>query len=350
MGARMVPFGGWDMPLEYTGIVAEHMAVRTGAGLFDVSHMGEIEIEGDAALRLVQKITCNDASRLAEGQAQYSGLMNPQGGLVDDLVVHRLGDNHFLLCVNASRQENDFSWITSQNDTTAIVRNTSDNYTQLALQGPRSAAILQPLTSVYLAQLRYYWFERGKILGAEGIVARTGYTGEDGFEIYFPVSESERIWTVLLEHGKTDGLIPCGLGARNTLRLEAGMLLYGHDIDEQTTPLEANLAWITKLHKGPFLGSDVLARQAQEGVVRRLIGFQLLDRGIARDDAPVFSGTHEVGKVTSGSYVPFLKRAIGLAYVPRHLAEPGQRLAIDIRGNHAAAEVVRTPFYRRPKN
>jgi aminomethyltransferase len=350
MGAHMVPFGGWDMPLEYTGIVAEHMAVRTRAGLFDVSHMGEIEIEGDAALRLVQKITCNDASRLAVNQAQYSGLMNPQGGLVDDLVVHRLGDAHYLLCVNASRRDNDFSWIVSQNDTTASVRNTSENYTQLALQGPRSRAILQPLTSVDLGKLRYYWFERGKVLDTDSIVARTGYTGEDGFEIYFPVSQSARIWKELLERGKSEGLIPCGLGARNTLRLEAGMALYGHDINEHTTPLEANLAWIAKLDKGPFLGRDVLARQAQEGVERRLIGFQMLDRGIARDDAPVFSEMREVGKVTSGSYVPFLKRAIGLAYVPRQLAEPGQRLAIDIRGNHAAAEVVRTPFYRRPKN
>ena len=350
MGAHMVPFGGWDMPLEYSGIVAEHMAVRTRVGVFDVSHMGEIEIQGKDALVLLQKVTCNDASRLQVNQAQYSGLMNAQGGLVDDLLVHKLSEEHYFLCVNASRREADFDWICRQNDTRSTVRNTSDQYTQLAVQGPRSKAVLQPFTSVELGSIRYYWLTHGKVAGTESLIARTGYTGEDGFEIYFPVAESERIWDEILESGKKEGALPCGLGARNTLRLEAGMMLYGHDINEETTPLEANLAWICKLDKGPFLGRDVLLRQTGEGVSKRLAGFQMSDRGIARDDAPVWTDDRQVGKVTSGSYVPFLKRAIGLAYVPPALAHPGQRILIEIRGNKAAAEVVPTPFYRRPKS
>ncbi len=350
MGARMVEFGGWDMPIEYSGIVPEHMAVRTRAGLFDVSHMGEIEVEGKGALPLLQKVTCNDASRLQDNQAQYSGLMNPQGGFVDDLLVHKIADQRYLLCVNASRREADFGWITKQNDTGARVRNVSDDYTQLAVQGPRSKAVLERLTAVELSALKYYWFTHGEVCGVQSLVARTGYTGEDGFELYLPPSESERVWNEILEAGKAEGILPCGLGARNTLRLEAGMHLYGHDIDEKTTPLEANLKWISKLEKGPFLGSEVLARQAQEGVKRRLVGFQMTDRGIARDEAPVWVEDRQVGIVTSGSYTPYLKRSIGLAYLPSELASPGQRILIEIRGKRAAAEVVSTPFYRKPKN
>ena len=347
MGAHMVPFGGWDMPLEYSGIVAEHMAVRTRVGVFDVSHMGEIEIEGPHALALIQKVTCNNASRLQVNQAQYSGLMNPQGGMVDDLLVHRIGEQHYLLCVNAARQDADFNWICRQNDVGATVRNTSDDYTQLAVQGPRSRAILQPLTPVDLERIKYYWFTRGEVCGTDSLIARTGYTGEDGFEIYLPVRESEKSWSEILSSGAKEGILPCGLGARNTLRLEAGMLLYGHDMNEETTPLEANLAWICKLDKGPFLGSEVLARQAKEGVRSRLAGFRLIDRAIARDDAPVWVEEQQVGKVTSGSYVPFLKCAIGLAYLPTKLCEPGQRISVQVRGTMAAAEVVPTPFYRR---
>ena len=350
MGGRMVPFAGWEMPIEYSGIVAEHMAVRTGVGLFDVSHMGEIEVEGKDALALTQKLTCNDASRLQLNQAQYSGLMNPRGGLVDDLLIHKMSQDHYFLCVNAGGREVDFDWICSQNDTAATVRNTSDDYTQLAVQGPRSTVVLQPLTSVPLAQIKYYWFARGKVCGVDSFIARTGYTGEDGYEIYFPVSESERVWEEILESGKNYGIIPCGLGARNTLRLEAGMLLFGHDMNEETTPLEANLGWICKLDKGAFLGRDVLARQAREGVSRRLAGFQMVDRGIARDDAPVWVEDRQVGKVTSGSYVPFLKRSIGLAMLPVELCNPGQRIAIEIRGAKCAAQVVQTPFYRRNKS
>jgi len=349
MGARMVEFGGWDMPLEYSGIVPEHMAVRTRAGLFDVSHMGEIEIEGAGALALLQKLTSNDVSRLQIGQAHYSGLMNERGGMVDDLLVHRVGEQSYFLCVNAARREADYDWITRHNDTGARVRNTSDDYAQLALQGPSSTAILQPLTSVNLSALKYYWFARGTVCAVECLVARTGYTGEDGFEVYLPVSESERIWNAIFEAGKSEGIVPCGLGARNTLRLEAGMLLYGHDMNEETTPLEANLRWICKLEKGPFLGRDILQRQAQDGVARVLVGFEMRERGIARDDAPVVVDDTVVGKVTSGSYVPYLKRSIGLARVPREYSATGQRISIEIRGTRAAAEIVPTPFYRRAK-
>ncbi|MBI4459246.1 MAG: glycine cleavage system aminomethyltransferase GcvT [Acidobacteria bacterium] len=349
MGARMVDFAGWEMPIEYSGIISEHMAVRTRAGLFDVSHMGEIEMEGPGALPLLQKVTCNDVSKLQVNQAQYSGLMNERGGMVDDLLIHKFAEDRYFLCVNAARREVDFSWICRHNDTGATVRNTSDEYTQLALQGPRSLAILQPLTPVKLAEINYYWFTRGTVSGVECLVARTGYTGEDGFEVYLPVSESEKIWNTLLEAGRPEALLPCGLGARNTLRLEAGMMLYGHDMDEETTPLEANLRFICKLDKGPFLGSDVLLRQAQQGVARRLAGFEMQDRAIARDGAPVWVGEQNVGKVTSGSHAPFLKRNIGLAYLPAEFSKAGQQISIEIRGTRAAAQVVPTPFYRRPK-
>ncbi|MBI4464117.1 MAG: glycine cleavage system aminomethyltransferase GcvT [Acidobacteria bacterium] len=349
MGARMVEFGGWEMPLEYTGILAEHLAVRLAVGVFDVSHMGEIEVEGPHALALLQKLTCNDVSRLAVNQAQYSGLMNERGGLVDDLLVHRLAEQHYLLCVNAARREVDFDWICRHNDIGAQVRNTSDEYTQLAVQGPRSIAVVQPLASVDVSALRYYGFARGRVCGIEAMVARTGYTGEDGFEIYLPVAESERIWNELLEAGKKEGLLLCGLGARNTLRLEAGMLLYGHDMNETTTPLEVNLRWICKLDKGPFLGREVLLEQARSGLPMLLVGFQMTDRAIARDDAPVWVEERQIGLVTSGSYAPFLKKNIGLAYVAREFAQVGQPVQIEIRGTLAAAEVVPTPFYRRSR-
>ena len=349
MGARMVEFGGWDMPVEYSGIVPEHIAVRTRVGLFDVSHMGEIEVRGEGALPLLQNVTCNDVSRLQIGQAQYSALMNERGGIVDDLLVHRVGDQDYFLCVNASRREADYDWIAAHNQTGAEVRNASDEYTQLAVQGPRSLAVLQPLTSVALAELKYYWFARGTVCGTESLVARTGYTGEDGFEVYFPVSESERIWNSILEAGKAEEILPCGLGARNTLRLEAGMLLYGHDMNEETTPLEVRLRWLVKLRKGPFLGRDVLQRQSEQGVPRSLAAFELRDRGIARDDAPVLLGGRTIGKVTSGSYAPFLKRSIGFASLPSEYAAVGRKIAIDIRGTPAAAEIVPAPVYRRQK-
>ncbi len=350
MGARMVGFAGWEMPIEYSGIVAEHMAARTRVGLFDVSHMGEIEVQGEGALPLLQKVTCNDVSRLQLNQAQYSGLMNERGGMVDDLLIHKFSERHYFLCVNAGRRETDFDWICRHNDTGAQVRHVSDAYTQLALQGPRSLAVLQPLTAVDLAGLQSYWFARGSVCGVECLVARTGYTGEDGFEVYLPAEESERMWRQFLVAGQNEGILPCGLGARNTLRLEAGMLLYGHDMNEDTTPLEANLRTICKLEKGPFLGREILLRQRQEGPPRKLAGFEMRDRGIARDDAPVWVNNQKVGKVTSGSYTPFLKRSLGFALIPRGSSEIGQKISIEIRGALAAAEIVPTPFYRRPRN
>ena len=255
----MVNFGGWDMPLEYSGILAEHQAVRTRAGLFDVSHMGELEIRGDGALELVQWVSCNDASKLVEGQAHYSGLMTARGTFVDDLLVHKISPSHYLLCVNAGNQELDFEHIVSHNRFHAKIENAGPRYSQLAVQGPRAEGILARLTPAPLAGIRYYHFVFGKVSGVDCLIARTGYTGEDGFEIYFDPEYSEKLWNDLLDAGQTAGLIPCGLGARNTLRLEAGMCLYGHEIDETTTPLEAGLGWICKLGKGPFLGSDVLA-------------------------------------------------------------------------------------------
>jgi aminomethyltransferase len=349
MGARMVAFGGWDMPVEYSGIIAEHMAVRTQVGLFDVSHMGRFEVEGAGALALLQSVTSNDVAKLQASQAHYSALMNERGGVVDDLLVHKIADGRYLLCVNASRRAVDYDWIRSHNKGGVALRNLSDETSQLALQGPRSIAILQPMTKTALSAIRYYWFTRGEVLGVPCWIARTGYTGEDGFELYAPVAESERLWNALLEAGKKEGILPCGLGARNTLRLESAMMLYGHELDEQTTPLEAGLGWITKLEKGAFLGRETLVRQKEKGLPRRLAGFRMLDRAIARDDAPVYKDGTPVGKVTSGSYVPFLKQNIGLAYLPPELAKVGERISIQIRGTMAAAEVVPTPFYRRAK-
>jgi glycine cleavage system T protein (aminomethyltransferase) len=314
--------------------------------------MGRVEVEGSGALALLQMLSSNDVSKLIEGQAQYTALMNERGGIVDDFLVHKVASEKYFLCINAARREADLAWIARNNRAGISVRNISDATSQLAIQGPRALAILQPLASVDLSAIRYYWFTRGEVSGAPCRIARTGYTGEDGFEVYMPVSETERLWRTLLEAGRGEGLLPCGLGARNTLRLEAGMLLYGHDMNEDTTPLEVGLGWITKLDKldgGPFLGRDVLERQKREGAPRHLAGFRMVDRAIARDDAPVYRDGRLVGKVTSGSYVPYLKQNIGLATLPRELAKAGERIDIQVRGTMAAAEVVPTPFYRRAK-
>jgi aminomethyltransferase len=344
----MVNFGGWDMPLEYSGILAEHLAVRTKAGLFDVSHMGEIEIRGAQALDLVQSVTCNNAAKLAIGQAQYSGLMTPAGTFVDDLLVHKIADTHYLLCVNAGNQDRDYEHILA-NNAGAEVENAGARYTQLAIQGPLARTILQRLTSVPLDPIRYYHFTFGHINGVNCLIARTGYTGSDGFEIYFPPEHSEALWNDLMEAGGADGLVPCGLGARNTLRLEAGMCLYGHEIDETTTPWEAGLAWICKPDKGDFLGRDSLLQQKATGIKRGLAGFVMHDKLIARDGYPVLSEGREVGSVTSGGPAPFLKQNIGMAYVPPELATPGRHIEISVRGQRAAAQVVELPFYKRPR-
>ena len=349
LGARMVNFGGWDMPVEYSGIMAEHMAVRTRAGLFDVSHMGELEIRGPDALELVQHVTCNNAAKLVIGQAQYSGLMTSRGTFVDDLLVHKISETHYLLCVNAANQEGDFEHVVANNRFDATVENTGPRYSQLAIQGPRAKEILQRLAQIPLDPIRYYHFAFGRVDDVECLVARTGYTGEDGFEIYFDPEFSEKLWNSIMEAGEQEGLIPCGLGARNTLRLEAGMCLYGHEIDDTTTPWEAGLGWICKLDKGQFLGSDVLARQKQSGLERKLMGFEMLDKRIGRDGYPVLIGGREAGCVTSGCPSPYLKKNIGMAYVPPAAAAIGTEIGIGIRGQSAPARIIALPFYKRPQ-
>jgi aminomethyltransferase len=349
LGAKMVNFGGWDMPVEYSGILAEHVATRTAAGLFDVSHMGEIEVRGERALDLVQYVTCNDATRLAVGQAHYSGLMTELGTFVDDLLVHKISSAHYFLCVNAGTQDQDFEHIRAHNRAGAQIENTGERYSQLAIQGPKALEILQDFTNVPLASIKYYHFTFGVVDGVDCLIARTGYTGEDGFEIYFAPEHSEKLWSNLLEAGAGQGMLPCGLGARNTLRLEASMCLYGHEIDETTTPWEAGLGWICKPEKGEFLGREVLIRQKAEGVGRTLVGFEMQDRLIARDGCLISIGGQRVGRVTSGSPAPSLKKNIGMAYVPPGSQAPGTEIAVEVRGNLAPARIVSMPFYKRPK-
>jgi aminomethyltransferase len=349
LGARMVDFGGWDMPVEYSGIIAEHMAVRRAVGVFDVSHMGEIEIFGSQALTLVDLVTSNAASRLSDGQVQYSGLLYPTGGFVDDILVHRIASNHYLLCVNASNQRKDYDWILAQNRFDAAVEFVSEKYVQIAIQGPRALETLARLTPADLSLIRYYWFVRGEVGGAPAIIARTGYTGEDGFEIYIPPEEGERIWNAILEAGKDAGILPCGLGARNTLRLEAAMSLYGHEINESITPYEANLGWIVKLDKGDFIGRDALLKQKREGLSRRVAGFEMRGRGIARDGYRVFVDGRDAGWVTSGSPSPLLQKNIGLCMLPVADAVEGRPIEIEVRQRHVEAETVATPFYSRKK-
>ena len=349
----MVPFGGWDMPVTYSGTIDEHMAVRTAVGLFDVSHMGEAEIRGAQALQAVQHLSSNDASKLQVGQAQYSGLLTPQGTFIDDLLVHKISDEHYFLCINCSNTDKDVAWMaenTKQFD--AEVINISPSYTQLALQGPQALATLQTLTEVELSAIKYYWFAHGTVDGVPAMIARTGYTGEDGFEIYFDPNESENLWHKLMTAGAAHGIKPCGLAARNTLRLEAKMALYGNDIDDTTTPYEADLAWIVKLQKGDFsdfIGRDALIKQKEAGVTRKLVGFEMLAPGIGRDHYPVWIGDQQVGHVTSGSPAPYLKKNIGLVYLPLAQAEVGQTFDVEIRGKRVAAQVVATPFYQRSK-
>jgi aminomethyltransferase len=351
LGARMVEFGGWDMPVEYSGIVDEHMAVRTRAGLFDVSHMGQIEIAGKDALKAVQHITSNDAGKLSVNQAQYSALTTPQGTFVDDVLTYKLNDEHFMLVVNASNIIKDFNWITQQlagiGDATAV--NTSSRYALIALQGPAARDVLQTLTGVPLADIKYYWFTTGEVAHVAGTISRTGYTGEDGFEVFVPPAQAERVWDAILNAGKSAGVVPTGLGARDTLRLEAAMRLYGNDMDETTTVLEADLGWIVGWKKAGFLGSDVLHRQKAEGVARKLVGFEMLERAIARHGYDAYVNGEKAGVVTSGTQTPFLKKAIGMAYLPADRTAPGSEFEVDIRGRRAKAQVVPMPFYKRGK-
>jgi len=350
-GAKMVPFAGWDMPVEYSGVVQEHLAVRSGVGLFDVSHMGEIEIAGRDALAAVQRISSNDASKLVVGQAQYSGLMTPQGTFVDDLLVYRLAPAHFLLVVNASNIAKDYEWIAEQIKPAgdAVAVDSSSRYALLAVQGPAAVDVLQPLTGVPLSELKYYWFAHGEVANVRGTISRTGYTGEDGFEVFVPPQSADRVWQAIMESGKPAGIIPCGLGARDTLRLEASMRLYGNEIDETTTALEADLSWIVGWKKDDFLGAAALRDQKAAGVSRKIVGFELLDRGIARHGYDALVGGTRAGVVTSGTQTPFLKKAIGMTYLPIEHTAPGTEFDVDIRGRRTRARVVPMPFYKRPK-
>lgn len=345
----MVDFGGWDMPVQYSGIIEEHRAVRTAVGLFDVSHMGEIEIRGPEAARLTDFVTTNAVQKLKLGQAHYSGLLYGHGGFVDDILVHKVADDHYFLCVNAGNQEKDFEHIRSLNRFKAQVEFASDRYAQLAIQGPKAMATLQKLTPVDLAAIRYYWFADGEVSGTPARIAHTGYTGEDGYEIYVPPAEAERMWNLVMQAGAEFGIKPCGLGARNTLRLEAKMALYGHEIDASVSPLEADLGWIVKLDKGEFTGRDALLKQKESGLKRKLTGFEMRGRGIGRDGYEVFLDGAAAGWVTSGGPSPTLNRNIGLCYLPTEHAAPGKTIQIMIRNQPVDAVTVETPFYKRAK-
>jgi glycine cleavage system T protein (aminomethyltransferase) len=359
MGAKMVDFNGWDMPVEYPasigcGIINEHMAVRTGVGIFDVSHMGDIRLAGPQALAAVQHISMNDASRLAVGQAQYSALLYPQGTFVDDVIVHRLSEDEYLLVINAGTREKDFNWVrdnTRQFD--CVVENLSDEFTQIAIQGPKAVNVLQKLTDADLNVVKFYWVTRGTVCGLKNIlIARTGYTAEDGFEIYVPADEvtSARVWNEILNAGKEFALVPCGLGARNTLRLEGSLSLYGHEISDTINVWEAGLDRFCKMEKPEFVGRAALEKAKAEGLKRTLVGLEMIDRGIARDGYKVLDGGgREIGYVSSGSPAPFLKKNIALAYVPPEFAAVGTPVKVEIRGQDVGAQVVPTPFYKRPK-
>ena len=357
MGAKMVEFNGWDMPVEYPsagGIIAEHNAVRTGVGIFDVSHMGDIRLAGPDALAAVQHISMNDASRLAIGQAQYSALLYPQGTFVDDVIVHRLAEDEYLLVINAGTREKDFNWVRDNTrQFNCKVENLSDDFTQIAIQGPKGVNLLQKLTDADLSAIRFYWLTHSTVCGLKNIlIARTGYTGEDGFEIYIPADEktSATVWNKVLEAGKEFGAVPCGLGARNTLRLEAKLPLYGHEISDTINVWEAGLDRFCKMEKSAFIGRSALEKAKTQGLKRTLVGLEMIERGIARDGYKVWDeADREIGYITSGSYAPFLRRNIALAYVPPEQAALGSTLKVEIRGQGVRAQVVPTPFYKRPK-
>jgi len=346
LGGKMIDFGGWELPVQFTSIIDEHQAVRTNAGLFDVSHMGEILIKGPDALALLQKSTCNDVSKLEDGRAQYNALLYPTAGFVDDIVIYRMAGDDYFVVVNASNTDKDYEWFAeSAKGMEVSVKNASADYAQLALQGPNAQKMLQPMTDVDLNSVKYYRFARGKVDGVPAIISRTGYTGEDGFEIYVAPDAGPKLFKKLVSSGVT----PCGLGSRDTLRLEAKMALYGNDIDHSTTPLEADLGWIVKLEKGDFMGRDVLEREKSEGPKRKLVGFEMVDRGIARHGYPVVDGKEEIGVVTSGTHSPTLKKPIGLAYLPLDKSSPGTEFTVLIRGKEARARIIPTPFYKRAK-
>ncbi len=347
--AKMVDFGGWNMPVQYSSILEEHNAVRTGVGVFDVSHMGEIDVRGPEATKLVDYVSTNNASKLKIGQAHYSALLYEHGGFVDDILVHKVSDTHFFLCVNSSNQEKDFEHIRSHNSFDAEVEFSSDRYAQLAIQGPKALATLQKLTQTNLGEIKYYWFTDGDVAGVPARIARTGYTGEDGLEIYVPPESAARIWEQVLRAGAEFGIKPCGLGARNTLRLEAKMALYGHELTASINPLEADLGWIVKMDKGEFVGREALQKASAQGVTRKLAGFEMKDRGIGRDGYEVWIKGKPAGWVTSGGPSPTLNKNIGLCYLPAEKATPGVAIQIVIRNVPVEAATVPTPFYKRAK-
>jgi aminomethyltransferase len=347
----MVPFGGWEMPVEYSGLIAEHTAVRTTAGLFDVSHMGELDVEGPGALGFLQRVTSNDVAKLAHGQAQYSALPMPSGAPVDDIIVYRRGPESYRLVLNAGNVAKDIAWIRAQDPQGCTLADRSDELALLALQGPRAQEILQPLTDTPLDTIAFYHFAEGVVAGHPTTISRTGYTGEDGFELFLPADHAVALWGALLEAGREKGLVPAGLGSRDTLRLEARMCLYGNDIDETTSLVEAGLGWIVSVDasKGEFLGREALEAQKRNGPPRRLVGFEMVGRGIARHGHRVLLGGEEVGVVTSGTYAPYLRKNIGLCYLPAAHAAVGTSFEVEIRDRPVAARVVPTPFYKRPR-
>ncbi|CAN5415631.1 glycine cleavage system aminomethyltransferase GcvT [soil metagenome] len=354
LGARMVDFGGWDMPVQYpAGTVEEHLRTRRHAGLFDVSHMGEIDVRGPGAIAFVNRLCSNDAAKLVDGQAQYSALTTPEGTVVDDLLIYRFGPESLMLVVNASTTEKDWDWINAhRKDESVELRNLSAEYCQLAVQGPDAIRTLQQLTETTLEEIKYYHFREGFVDNVPAIISRTGYTGEDGFEVYAAADKAAQLWDRILDagqHGTPEGILPCGLAARNTLRLESAMALYGHEIDDTTTLLEANLGWICKLGKGDFIGRESLAKQKEAGVKQKLVGFEVTDRGIARDGQDVLLDGHKIGRVTSGSPAPYLKKNIGMAYVPAEHANADQEIQIDVRGRPVTARIVSTLFYKMSK-
>lgn len=347
LGAKMVPFAGYEMPVQYEGVNAEHECVREGVGVFDVSHMGEFLLTGPKALDLIQKVTSNDASTLTIGRAQYSCMPNGKGGIVDDLIIYRMKEEQYLLVVNASNIEKDWNWISQHNTFDVEMRNLSEDYSLLAIQGPKAVEAMQSLTSVNLSEIKYYHFEVGDFAGIEYvIISATGYTGSGGFEIYCKNSEVKQIWDKVFEAGASFGIKPIGLAARDTLRLEMGFCLYGNDIDDTTSPLEAGLGWITKLAKEDFIDKDFLTKQKEEGVKRKLVAFEMIDRGIPRHDYKIVDANgNEIGKVTSGTMSPSMKKAIGLGYVTTENAAVDTDIFIEVRDKALAAKVVKLPFY-----
>jgi len=353
--AKMVEFAGFHMPIWYKGMVKEHNTVRTKVGIFDVSHMGEILVEGNEAEKMLNYLTSNNVSKLKPGKIHYNTLLTPEGTIVDDLLIYMLDENKYFLVVNASNTDKDFEWIVEKGKNfDATKKNLSNEYTQIAVQGPEAEKVLQELVDIDLSQIKYYRFKRGKILDKESIISRTGYTGEDGFEVYFTGENSfaEKVWFAILENGEKSGIVPCGLAARDSLRLEAGMPLHGNDIDTNTTVLEAGMKWVLKFKKGDFIARDTLKSQKEKGIDKKLVGFEMVEDGIPRDHAEVFKNHEDknpVSTVTSGGYMPFIKKNVGLVYLPVELTETGTEIFVNIHGEKKKAKIVPTPFYSRKK-